>query len=1109
MPLTNTEVDSAVPVSGTPNRALMNAALKELIVDIALIQAQLDNTITNVSAPVVTGTNTVGSVLTTTNGTWVGASSYAYQWYQGSTLLSGETASTYTIVVGDAGLAITCRVTASNAVGGTPTVATSNIITVLSVPTNSIAPSLSGTPQVGGTLTANTGAWAFSPTFTYLWKRNGTSISVTTPSYVVQSADQGTQLTCTVTGTNSSGALSVTTAPAQVSGVSSGATAPGFTGTGLSVIETPPTWDWSLSMMEPSRTAVVSSTTYEVGPGQTYTDPSQVPWLTLVAGDIVRIHYRATPYTNICYISCRGAWDQWITIQGVPGPNGERPIISGQNATVRTDAAAAWGANTQFLMGSGVFVIANPTGKGAAYGYKPGYIHITGLKFTNVDRQYTYTNHNGTVTNWGTFVCGIYVYPVEHLAITDCEFTNNGMGLFVNSQAAEAGQSRWILIRGNYFSNNGASASASEHNSYTEGVGVIYEDNYFDAPRLGTGGDNIKERSAGVIIRRNYIRNGVTCISLRDPQSNGAHEYTMFDTLSQRLASLAFVYDNTFVIDAPQVYGAAPQVISLGDGIYGDTGEYRYGELHFHRNRVISKLDVTPYGVTSVALFNYLNTRAGLTWVANNNLFYERNLAGTAAGAPFSLFYWQGLANFSQNWIGPAFVDTYASSGSPGLAAGTQFNGTGTGGLTASASDPLFSNFTAGDFGFQLSSPWFGLIASYPTAVTSRSLSPSGNTTLYPFGAAPRPVNVSAPTITGNPIAGNVLTGNPGSWSGSPTFTYRWLNGGVAISGETGTTYTSVSGDVGDSITFEVTGSNASGAALSGPVTSAATVVASATQPVNTVLPAITGTAQTGSVLTVTSGTWTNSPTSYTYQWLRNGANLSGQTATTYTQVSGDVGTTISARVTAVKGAETGVANAIGVVSQAPSEDPDINGIFQFSKANGTSADTITALFGGTPTDYEVQTNALQTKSGGPSFAGSIMWYQNGQGATQRSQAKKLGASLPAGGLVTLYCNTTTGQAGYSAEFGATDVTIRKNGTYVNQAAHGITWTSDSVMDLRVAPSGANVVVTAYTNGAQRLQITDTSAVLTGGFPGLGFYPVGTPSAIRITSWSDGLAVTL
>ena len=45
--------------------------------------------------------------------------------------------------------------------------------------------------------------------------------------------------------------------------------------------------------------------------------------------------------------------------------------------------------------------------------------------------------------------------------------------------------------------------------------------------------------------------------------------------------------------------------------------------------------------------------------------------------------------------------------------------------------------------------------------------------------------------------------------------------------------------------------------------------IASAAAPANTTAPAVTGTAKVGSTLTVSNGTWSNSPTNYTYQWQR------------------------------------------------------------------------------------------------------------------------------------------------------------------------------------------------------------------------------------------------
>ncbi len=61
------------------------------------------------------------------------------------------------------------------------------------------------------------------------------------------------------------------------------------------------------------------------------------------------------------------------------------------------------------------------------------------------------------------------------------------------------------------------------------------------------------------------------------------------------------------------------------------------------------------------------------------------------------------------------------------------------------------------------------------------------------------------------------------------------------------------------------------------------------TTPVNTLLPAITGTPTVGAVLTCSTGSWTSiGSTSYTYQWEKDGVDIGGETSTTYTVVSGD-----------------------------------------------------------------------------------------------------------------------------------------------------------------------------------------------------------------------------
>jgi len=77
--------------------------------------------------PVTTVVN--GAVLTVTRGVNIGASSYTYQWKKDAVAIMGQTASTYTTVMGDASHNITCTVTAHNTTGTTATTSTSCAVT--------------------------------------------------------------------------------------------------------------------------------------------------------------------------------------------------------------------------------------------------------------------------------------------------------------------------------------------------------------------------------------------------------------------------------------------------------------------------------------------------------------------------------------------------------------------------------------------------------------------------------------------------------------------------------------------------------------------------------------------------------------------------------------------------------------------------------------------------------------------------------------------------------------------------------------------------------------------------------------------------------------------
>ena len=176
------------------------------------------------------------------------------------------------------------------------------------------------------------------------------------------------------------------------------------------------------------------------------------------------------------------------------------------------------------------------------------------------------------------------------------------------------------------------------------------------------------------------------------------------------------------------------------------------------------------------------------------------------------------------------------------------------------------------------------------------------------------PANTAAPTISGDARAGSVLTATNGTWTNNPTsFTYKWQRcatdgtGCGDISKATLQTYTLVSGDIGHTVRIVVTAANADGKTSAPSATTE--VVASKNGPTNTVKPTISGRAQVGYQLTASTGTWTPTPTSFTYQWQRcdsDGADCRNISATgrTYSPRNADVGHRMRALVTAHIGSE-------------------------------------------------------------------------------------------------------------------------------------------------------------------------------------------------------------
>lgn len=165
----------------------------------------------------LTGSGEAGTVLTANLSGWgfgIPPGTPVYSWFAGGIGIPGETGGTFTPDASYDGLDIYCRVSVDNGQGSV--FANSNSITVymLTPPSVVTNPTITGTPEVGQTLTLLVGDYDGNPTptVTVAWLRDGVVIPGETGlAYVVAPADQGTIITARETATNSEGSVQATT----------------------------------------------------------------------------------------------------------------------------------------------------------------------------------------------------------------------------------------------------------------------------------------------------------------------------------------------------------------------------------------------------------------------------------------------------------------------------------------------------------------------------------------------------------------------------------------------------------------------------------------------------------------------------------------------------------------------------------------------------------------------------------------------------------------------------------------------------------------------------------------------------------------------------------
>ena len=227
------------------------------------------------------------------------------------------------------------------------------------------------------------------------------------------------------------------------------------------------------------------------------------------------------------------------------------------------------------------------------------------------------------------------------------------------------------------------------------------------------------------------------------------------------------------------------------------------------------------------------------------------------------------------------------------------------------------------------------------------------------------PANSVAPTLsTGSATVGtSISVSSTGTWSPTPTnYTYQWWwadGTPAAISGATSSSYTPVAGDAGHTLLCKVSAKNGASAFSSAVISNTTSAVAN--PPVNSVAPALsTTTPGVGNAITVTTGTWSPTPTSYTYQWWwadGTPAAISGATSSSYTPVSADLTHTLLCKV--VASASGGTSSAVSSNTSSAVINPPANSLAPAlsttSAKVGTALTVTTGTWSPTPTSYTYQ----------------------------------------------------------------------------------------------------------------------------------------------------------
>ncbi|MDQ1569799.1 MAG: hypothetical protein QOF79_473 [Actinomycetota bacterium] len=801
--------------------------------------------------PTVTGNAIVGSTLTADPGTWAPTQdSFGYQWLRGGTPIPDATASTYVLTGDDLGALLQVAVTAHK-VGFDDAVEVSTVTDPIGAGTLIVgAPTISGSPTFGATLTVDPGSWGpGSVALSYQWVSGSTDIpGATSAMYAPTANDVGHRLWVRVSG-SAQGYTAASVNSAQTAGIGAATfiaaprpTISGTTAVGQTLTADPGTWS----------PGVVTFAYQWLNEGVPIDGATAITY-TLTPTDVndhvtVRVTGSEFGFTDASSQSLSTApIDPGTLTQGTATITGS--TVFGQTLVADPGTWAPSGVTFSYQWVRGTTDISGATA--STYALVPADVGSTiSVKVTGSKVGYSSSTSaslptavvvsgtlvKGTPTISGTFVFGSTLSAVPGTWTPSTvsfgyQWRSNGVPIAgATSQTyilapLDVGTSVSVRVTGSQPGYTTAFATAS---------GSIVGPAAFtttQAPTLSYGSLTRKLTASTQpwvptqdLFTYQWLRNASVI-----PGATGS-TYTLAVADSGTMIS---------VVETGTKAGYAP-VVKTSLPYSAGTIQPRFDPL--------AEVAPTVSGQSTVG--QQLTTTNGAWGVTPDSYTYQ--------------------------WARGTGVDTSAYPAIPGATSSTYTL------VSADAGLSVVCRVTAVKSGYD---PSFATtqVSSATDPVELGSLTFTTPTITHPGGAVQYP---------------QTLTAVPGVWGPAPALTYQWLRGGIPILTATSVNYALQPADVGQPISVRVTGaqpgyessiqdSTATSAILPGQFTGTLDA------------PTVTGTPQVGRVLTAADPTWSPA-TAFSHQWLRDGVAIAGATLPTYTSTAQDRDHAISVVVTSV-----------------------------------------------------------------------------------------------------------------------------------------------------------------------------------------------------------------